>query len=58
MDYSSNFLINKMKCQKCVRLQSILDEINKVKLIKEKLIGELNAQIDEFKSKVKVCDSN
>jgi hypothetical protein len=47
-----------MKCQKCVRLQSILDEINKVKLIKEKLIGELNAQIDEFKSKVKVCDSN
>jgi hypothetical protein len=35
----------------------MLDEVNKVKLIKEKLIENLNVQIVEFGSKMKECET-
>jgi hypothetical protein len=42
-----------MKCQNCDRLQSILDESNRILLIKKKLIEKLNTKVIELGSKIK-----
>jgi hypothetical protein len=51
------FLNDEVRYQNCDRLQKLLDEANKVKIIRKKLIGDLNAQIIELGSKVKKCET-
>jgi hypothetical protein len=46
------YLNDEIKYQNCDRLQKLFDEANKVIIIREKLIGDLNAQIIEIRSKV------
>jgi hypothetical protein len=57
MNDSSIFLKNIVICHNCDRLQSMLNEPNKILLTKKRITDELNAKIIEFGSKVKEDDS-
>jgi hypothetical protein len=46
-------LNNKVKCQNCDRLQIMLDDTNKILLIKKRTIEDLNAKIIKLESKIK-----
>jgi hypothetical protein len=57
MNDSSLCLKNIVTCHNYDRLQSMLDEVSKTSLKKERIIDELNAKIIELGSKVKEDES-
>jgi hypothetical protein len=57
MNDSSLCLKNIVTCHNYDRLQSILDEVSKTSLKKERIIDELNTKIIELGSKVKEDES-